>query len=290
MNFIKDHQKEYPVEKMCKVLKTSRQSYYRSRNYIPSTRDNENRALLFEIRRIHEQSKASYGSPRITSELKVRGFDVSRPRVARLMKQAGIRAVHAKKFVVTTDSKHNYPVVDNKLNRNFSTDARAEAWVSDITYIRTMKGWLYLTVILDLFDRKVIGWSQSSDMTAQSTSIAAWKMAVKNRPPSKKLLFHSDRGIQYACHDFTELLDSYACVERSMSRKGNCWDNAVAESFFKTIKTELIYQNRYESKENAAISIFEWIETWYNRNRRHSTLGNLTILEYENFSKLKNVA
>ncbi len=291
MNFIKDHQKEYPVEKMCKFLKISRQSYYRSRNYIPSNRDSENRAVLFEIRRIRENKNAtSYGSPRITKELKSRGFIVSRPRVARLMKRAGIRALHVKKFVVTTDSKHTYPVVDNILDRNFTVEQKGQVWVSDITYIRTAKGWLYLTVILDLFDRKVIGWSQSSDMTAENTSIAAWKMAVKNRLPSQKLLFHSDRGIQYACYAFTNLLDSYTCVERSMSRKGNCWDNAVAESFFKTIKTELIYQTRYESKENAAISIFEWIETWYNRNRRHSALGNFTILEFEDFNKLKNVA
>ena len=291
MNFIKDHQKEYPVEKMCKFLEISRPSYYRSRNYIPSSRDNENRAVLSEIRRIRENKNAtSYGSPRITKELKSRGFIVSRPRVARLMKQAGIRAVHVKKFVVTTDSKHTYPVVDNKLDRNFTAEQIGQAWVSDITYIRTAKGWLYLTVILDLFDRKVIGWSQSSDMTAENTSIAAWKMAVKNRFPSEKLLFHSDRGIQYACQAFTNLLGSYTCVERSMSRKGTCWDNAVAESFFKTIKTELVYQTRYETKENAAISIFEWIETWYNRNRRHSALGNLTILEFENFNKMKNVA
>lgn len=290
MKFIKDHQKEYPVEKMCKVFKISRQSYYRCRNYIPSDRNNENRMLLAEIRKIHQQSKACYGSPRITDELKARGLDVSRPRVARLMKQHGIRSIHAKKFVVTTDSKHKYPVVENKLDRNFSAEGKGEAWVSDITYIRTKKGWLYLTVIVDLFDRKVVGWSQSSSLSAESTSIAAWKMAVNNRPPSKNLLFHSDRGIQYACHAFTNLLDSYKFVERSMSRRGNCWDNAVAESFFKTIKTELIYRNRYESKEDAAIAIFEWIETWYNRNRRHSALSNLTIVEFENLKKLKNVA
>lgn len=290
MKFMKDYQKEYPVEKMCKVFKISKQSYYRHRNYIPSTRDGENRALLWEIRKIYEDSKASYGSPRITDELKSRGFNVSRPRVARLMKQSGIRAVHAKKFVVTTDSKHKYPVVENKLDRNFTAEAKGTVWVSDITYIRTMKGWLYLTIILDLFDRKVLGWSLSADMSAENTSIAAWKMAVKNRPPSEKLLFHSDRGIQYACHSFTNLLDSYRCVERSMSRKGNCWDNAVAESFFKTIKTELIYRNRYENRQVAALSVFEWIETWYNRNRRHSALGNLTIVEFENLTKFKTVA
>lgn len=287
---MKDHQKEFSVGKMCKVFKVSKSGFYGACNYIPSNRDNENRLLLFEIRRIHEQSKASYGSPRITDELKSRGFKVSRPRTARLMKKNGIRAVHAKKFVVTTDSKHKYPVVENKLDRNFSAQKMAQAWVSDITYIRTMKGWLYLTVILDLYDRKVIGWSHSTDMSAENTSVAAWRMAINNRPPSEKLIFHSDRGIQYACQVFTDLLGSYKNVERSMSRKGNCWDNAVAESFFKTIKVEHVYRNKYLNTQNASLSIFEWIETWYNRNRRHSALGNLTINEFNKLNQLKNAA
>ena len=287
---MKDHQREFPVGKMCRVFKVSKSGFYGWRNHAPSNRDNENRMLLSEIQRIHGRSKASYGSPRITDELKARGFDVSRPRVARLMKKNGIRAVHAKKFVVTTDSKHKYPVAENRLDRNFTTDAKGKAWVSDITYVRTSEGWLYLTVVLDLFDRKVIGWSQSGDLSAENTSIAAWRMAVGNRPPSKKLTFHSDRGVQYACHDFTRLLDSYNCVERSMSRKGNCWDNAVAESFFKTIKVELVYRNRYPGKKEAALSIFEWIETWYNRDRRHSALGNMTIKELENLKQFKKAA
>ena len=287
---MKDYQREYPVEKMCKAFKISKQSYYRSRNYVFSQRNSENRALLCEIRRIHEFSKASYGSPRITDELKARGFKISRQRVARLMNREGIRAVHKKKFVVTTDSKHTYPIVENKLNRNFTMDSPAQAWVSDITYIKTLKGWLYLTAILDLFDRKVIGWSLSTDMTAKNTSVKAWKMAVANRPLSGKLIFHSDRGIQYASNEFTSLLDSYPTVKRSMSRKGNCWDNAVAESFFKTLKTELVYRNRYLNREIAALSIFEWMETWYNKHRRHSALGNMTILEFEKQHNLKNVA
>lgn len=287
---MKDHQKEFPVGKMCKVFKVSKSRYYEWRNYMPSKRDHENRALLFEIGRIHEQSKATYGSPRITNELRSRGFKVSRPRVARLMKQSRIRAVHAKKFVVTTDSKHTYPVMDNKLGRNFYASHQGQTWVSDITYIRTVKGWLYLTVILDLFDRKIIGWSQSKDLTAKNTSVAAWKMAVKNRTPGEKLLFHSDRGVQYACHEFASLLGSYRGVERSMSRKGNCWDNAVAESFFKTLKVELIYRHRFINEQDAALSVFEWIETWYNRNRRHSALGYLTIKEFEKLNQLKKVA
>ena len=275
---------------MCKVFKISRSGFYARQRWLPSNHHNENRMLLSEIRRIHAESRASYGSPRITDELNARGFKVSRPRVARLMKQSRIRAVHAKKFVVTTDSTHKYPVVENKLDRNFTPEDKGQSWVSDITYIRTLKGWLYLTIIMDLFDRKVIGWSLSSDLTARNTAIAAWKMAVKNRPIIHALVFHSDRGVQYACHDFAELLDSYNWVDRSMSRKGNCWDNAVAESFFKTLKVELVYRTRYTTKEQAALSVFEWIETWYNKHRRHSALGNLTITEFENLMQIKNVA
>ena len=287
---MKDYQKEFPVGKMCKVFKVSKSRFYEWRNNLSSTRDNANRALLFEIKRVHQRSKASYGSPRIADELNANGFKVSRPRVARLMKQNKIRAIHAKKFVVTTDSGHKYPVAENKLDRIFSAKLQGQVWVSDITYINTAKGWLYLTVIIDLFDRKVVGWSLSRDLSAENTSVAAWKMAVKNRTPSSKLLFHSDRGIQYACQEFTNLLTSYKNVERSMSRKGNCWDNAVAESFFKTIKVELIYRNKYLSTNEAALSIFEWIETWYNKNRRHSALKNLTINEFEKMMQFKNVA
>ena len=287
---MRDYQKEYPIGKMCKVFRVSRSGYYQAKSYLPSRRDGENGLLLSEIRRIHQQSKATYGSPRMTEELNTRGYKASRPRVARLMKLHGIRAIHKKRFVVTTDSKHSYPVVENKLDRNFSTNTPAAAWVSDITYIRTAQGWLYLTAILDLYDRKVVGWSLSKDLSTRNTTLKAWKMAVKNRPPSEKLIFHSDRGIQYASADFTRLLDSYSQVERSMSRKGNCWDNAVAESFFKTIKSELVYRTRYTDRRVAALSIFEWIETWYNRHRRHSALGNLTIVEYGQKMNLKNAA
>lgn len=236
-------------------------------------------------------SKATYGSPRITKELNVRGFKASRPRVARIMKQAKLRAVWPRKYVVTTDSKHKYPIVENKLNRDFTAQRKAQIWVSDITYIRTQAGWLYLTIIIDLYDRKVVGWSMSNGLTAGQTVIAAWRMAVKNRPPVKSLMFHSDRGIQYACTAFTNVLDQYKMVVQSMSRKGNCWDNAVAESFFKSIKTELIYRNQYINRKIACVDIFDWIETWYNRNRRHSAIGNLTIKEFHcQLTKIKNAA
>ena len=287
---MKDYRREFPVGMMCKVFKVSRSAFYQSQKFTPSNRDGENQILTSEIMRIHTRSKATYGSPRMTEELNASGFKVSRPRVSRLMKQKNIRAVHAKKFVVTTDSNHKYPVVENKLDRNFTPDDKAMAWVSDITYIRTSQGWLYLTAVIDLYDRKVIGWALSSSLTAGSTTIPAWRMAAKNREITHNLIFHSDRGIQYACTEFRELLETYENVDRSMSRKGNCWDNAVAESFFKTLKVELIYRTRYVKKEDAAIAIFEWIETWYNKNRRHSALENLTMNEFENLNRIKNVA
>ena len=204
--------------------------------------------------------------------LRSEGIIVSRRRVARLMKEQNLRSIIRKKYVVTTDSKHNYPVVENKLNRDFHVDGTGKVWVSDITYIRTSQGWLYLTVIIDLGDRKVVGWSLSRSLKASDTTVPAWIMAVRNRPVTQKLIFHSDRGIQYACNEFKNLLAGYKLVERSMSRKGDCWDNAVAESFFKTLKVEWIYQNKYRTRKQAALSIFEYIETWYNTGRIHTTL------------------
>ena len=285
-----NHRREFPVGKVCKVFKLSRSSFYDWCRLRPSNRDRENRMILIEIQRIHQRCRASYGSPRMTEELLARGFRVSRPRVARLMKNNGIRAVRKKRFVVTTDATHNYATAPNRLARKFMATSKGQVWVSDITYIRTGRGWLYLTVIIDLFDRKVIGWALSSSLKAKHTSIAAWNMAVERRPPNGKLIFHSDRGIQYACREFTELLNCYAKVERSMSRKGNCWDNAVAESFFKSLKVENVYQKRYKTRAQAARDIFEWIETWYNRKRRHKAIGNRTIAELELISNLKNVA
>lgn len=280
---------EFPIEKMCKVLGVSRSGYYEHQRSEEAPRHKENRSLLMTIQKIHEESKARYGSPRITAELHNKGYNVSRPRVARLMRTSGIRAVYARKFIATTDSKHNFATVDNVLNRSFEASRPAEKWVSDITYIRTGSGWLYLTVVLDLYDRKVVGWSMSSNMTAADTSIAAWRMAVKNRTPGDGLIFHSDRGIQYACNEFSSLLNNRKII-RSMSRKGNCWDNAVAESFFKTLKVELVYQCRFNNHQAAETQIFAWIEGWYNRNRRHSTLGNITIQEFNETNRLQNVA
>jgi len=266
---------------MCKVFKISKSSYYWWLKSGPSRRWVENEQLLVKIKEVFDASQKSYGSPRITEELISLGFVVSRPRTARIMKAAGIRAKRKRKFVVTTDSRHNYPVVPNLLDREFSATRPGQVWVSDITYVRTSKGWLYLTVIIDLFDRKVVGWAMSKGLSAEETTIAAWRMAIKNRPVVDNLIFHSDRGIQYACSAFSNVLDANKWVCRSMSRKGNCWDNAVAESFFKTIKVEFVYENRFADQNDAKISLFNWIETWYNRKRRHSALGYKTMEEFE---------
>jgi len=276
---------------MCEVFDISPSSYFQWQKAGPSDRWKRNEDLLIAIMDIFETSKGSYGSPRMTKELRALGKNASRPLVARLMKAAGIQARRRKKFIATTDSKHNYPIAPNVLDRKFSATRPGEVWVSDITYVRTYKGWLYLTVIIDLFDRKVVGWALSKGLTAAETILAAWFMAITNRPVTEALIFHSDRGVQYACDDFARLLKSNKLITRSMSRKGNCWDNAVAESFFKSIKVEWIYSNSYENQDQAALSIFEWIESWYNRRRRHSALGYKTIEEFEIInSNCKNAA
>jgi transposase InsO family protein len=200
----------------------------------------------------------------------------------RSMRKANIRSIIHRRFrVCTTDSNHNYPVAKNLLNRNFTPKNIGKAWVSDLTYIRTTQGWLYLTVIIDLADRKVVGWSLSTTMKTSYTVIPAWKMAITNRPITTNLIFHSDRGVQYACCEFRDLLKAQPLVIQSMSRKANCWDNAVAESFFRTLKSELIHQMEVKSIAMTKIEIFEFIEIWYNKKRIHASLGYLTPNEYE---------
>jgi len=266
---------------MCKALRVYRSSYYYWLKRKPNRRDIENKGLSDNIRKIYEKSKKTYGSPRITIALRNQGIIVSRQRVARLMKKMNLQSITRKKFVVTTDSKHNYPVVENKLNRDFHVNGTGEVWVSDLTYVKTSEGWLYLTAIIDLGDRKIVGWSLSKSLKASDTTVQAWRKAVNNRPVTHKLIFHSDRGVQYACNEFKNLLAGYKLVERSMSRKGDCWDNAVAESFFKTLKVECIYQNKYKTREQAALSIFEYIETWYNTGRIHSIL-KMSMTDFNN--------
>ena len=278
---------------MCKVFKVSRSGYYSWIKRKPSKWDIENQKILEQIRQIHQESKQIYGSPKITEELRDRKVKVSRPRVARLMKKAQIRSKTVKKFKATTDSKHRYPIVENKLNRNFKVDEIGKVWVSDITYIWTQQGWLYLTIIMDLADRKIIGWSLSHSLKATQTVIPAWKMAITNRAIIDQLIFHSDRGVQYASNALAHLLETHPKVSRSMSRKGDCWDNAVAENFFKLIKSEMVYHFKFRTRDQAKMAVFEYIEIWYNRKRKHSALGYVSPEEFEiqllNLNKLLNI-
>jgi transposase InsO family protein len=262
-------------------MKVSESGFYNWKDRVPSARARRGSYLQEQVKRVHERSRKRYGSPRITAQLNSEGIKVSQPTVAKLMRVQRIRSIVRKKFKVTTQSSHHYPVVENKLSRNFNPEKMNHTWVSDLTYIHTAAGWIYLTTVIDLFDRKVIGWSLSETMKTSETSIAAFRMAVMNRKPiaDQQLTFHSDRGIQFACDEFVNEMKNYN-IERSMSRKGDCWDNAVAESFFKTLKTELIYQEKYESKFQAKLAVFEYIEGWYNRHRRHKHLNNLTIEEF----------
>ncbi len=279
---MKAQQFNFAIEKMCKVFKVSRSGYYNWLNRKSSPRALENQSAKEMIKAIYNGSKGRYGSPKITEELKVRGIKLSRPRVARLMRSEGIRSIVHRKFrVVTTDSNHDYKVSDNLVNRNFKVFEPGKVWVSDITYIRTDQGWLYLTIIMDLFDRKIIGWSLSKTLKAKDTVINAWKMALINRPIKNRLIFHSDRGVQYACTEFRNELKSQP-VDQSMSRKADCWDNAVAESFFKILKSELVCHRHFTSRQQAKVEVFEFIEIWYNRKRIHQQLGYLTPESFGN--------
>lgn len=273
---------KFPVEAMCKVLKVSKSGYYFWLRSGPSKLWIENQKISSLIKTIFDVSFQSYGAPRIKSELEAIGYKVSKPRVARIMRANYLFAKRKRRFKTTTESSHNYPIAPNLLNQCFDVKQKNQVWVSDITYIQTKQGWLYLTVIIDLFNRKVVGWSLSEDLTADNTIVRAWNMAIKNTTLLEPLVFHSDRGIQYASQKFTSIIKNYdGLVKQSMSRKGNCWDNAVAESFFKSLKVEWVYRHNYKRKSEAELSIFQWIETWYNNKRRHSFLGNKTIKEFE---------
>jgi putative transposase len=265
---------------MCRVLNVSSSCFYRWLARPAGTRSKRGRLLVEKIREIHKSSGYVYGSPRVTAELHKKGESVSRPYVAKLMKNNGIRSKIKKKYRITTDSNHSYRIAGNLLNRDFSAGRLSEKWVGDITYVDTAKGWLYLTTVIDLADRKVVGWSSSTDMTAQNTSLAALKMALKNRGAKHGLIFHSDRGVQYACDEFKALLKENNIIQ-SMSRKANCWDNAVAESFFKTLKAEMVYHNRFTDQQSARLEIFGYIEGFYNTRRTHSALGYKTPKQME---------
>lgn len=267
---------------MCQLFNVSRGGYYAWLKRPKSRRSRKNEKLKAEIVDIFDGSHRTYGAPRIHADLRSQGFFCGRNRVARLMKQLGIKAKTKRKFKATTDSKHNLPVAPNLLDQNFEAAGPNKVWAADITYIPTREGWLYLAVCIDLYSRMVVGWSMDSRITKQLV-VDAFNMAARNRPGARGLVHHSDRGSQYASQEFQNILHSYEML-CSMSRKGNCYDNAVVESFFHSLKTEWVHHYCYETRQEAKASIFEYIEIFYNRQRRHSQLNYLSPADYEHWA------
>jgi len=279
--FIFDHRGTFRVGRMCKLLNVSRSGYHAWRTRPESHRSRENRSLEAKIRVFHAASHGIYGAPRIHLDLLDDGIQCGKNRVARIMRKAGIRSRSKKKFKATTDSRHNFPVAPNLLNQNFTAEAPDRVWAGDITYIPTDEGWLYLSVLMDLYNREVVGWSSASRMTRQ-LAINALQMALGHRNPEKDLLHHSDRGSQYASADYQKILKDRGMI-CSMSRKGNCYDNAVVESFFGRLKSEWVNHNRYRSRSEAIRSLFYYLEIFYNRKRRHSSIDYVTPQGYDTF-------
>ena len=277
--FIEVEKASFPVSMMCRVLEVSRAGFYAWLSRPEAARAREDQRLAVEIASIHAESRQRYGSPRVHAELLGRGKRTSRKRVARLMRTQGLRARRKRRFRTTTDSGHEFPVAPNVLKRRFEVRAPNTAWVTDITYIWTLEGWLYLVVILDLFSRRVVGWSLSERIT-RKLALDALTMALARRQPPRGLIHHSDRGSQYASGDYRRALTANGIV-CSMSRRGDCWDNAVAESFFSTIKVELVYENDWATRQEARAAVFEYLEVFYNGARRHSSLGYLSPVAFE---------
>jgi transposase InsO family protein len=277
--FIKEQQGQHRVSVLCRVLQVGRGGYYAWRKRQPSPRQKANRALTQQIKAVFEASGQTYGSPRIFDELKEAGVACSEKRIAVLMRLAELKAVLPKRFMLTTDSNHSLPVADNLLDRHFEAEAPDQKWTCDLTYVWTGEGWLYLAVVLDLFSRRVVGWSMAQTLE-RGLVLSALEMARSGRQPAAGLLVHSDRGSQYASLDYQQALSAAGMV-CSMSRRGNCFDNAVTESFFATLKKELVYRSRFATREQARSAIFSWIAAWYNRKRRHTSLGSLSPEVFE---------
>ena len=269
-------------------MRISRSGYYAWLKRDKSLRERENERLVSLVKAAHKKSKGTYGARRIAVEVEAHGSSCGRTRAGTLMKLAGVAAKQKKKFKATTDSKHNLPIAPNLLNRQFEVQEPDKVYVSDITYIWTREGWLYLAVILDLFSRQVVGWSLNNRMS-KKLIMDALLMAIWRRRPVLGLIFHSDRGSQYCSHAFQKMLKTHGMVS-SMSRKGNCWDNAVAESFFGSLKTERVFSSNYTTREEARRDIIDYIEMFYNSNRRHSYLGYLSPKEFEELWLLKKAA
>ena len=267
------------------MFRVSRSGYYQWLRRGQSIRQKRDQILKEQIQKIYHEGRGYYGSPRIHRQLLKKGYCCGKKRVERLMKETGIRAKQKRKYKATTDSNHSFPVAKNHLQRNFTAYGPNQYWVTDITYIYTQEGWLYLAAIMDLYSRRIVGWAMEKRLT-QDLVIKALQMAVQRRRPRRGLLLHSDRGSQYASYQYQRLL-WYHGITCSMSRKGNCWDNAVMESFFHTLKVELVYQCVFQTRAQARRTIFEYIEVFYNRIRIHSAIGYNSPEEYE---KQRNVA
>ena len=281
--FIADHDQEYPVTLMCRVLGVVRSGYYRWCKAPLGKRKMADMILSMHIKDIFKQSRETYGSYRIHAELVDEGIRCGRKRVARLVRENNLEPKAVRRFkVMTTDSNHKLPVAANVLNQNFTAEGPDQVWLTDITYVSTTEGWLYLAAVMDLYSRRIVGWAMSDSLQRQLV-IDALQMAITARQPLPGLLHHSDRGSQYASDDYQLLLTRSQMVG-SMSRKGNCYDNAPMESFFGTFKTELTFHRNYATRNEARLDIFEYIEIFYNRYRRHSALGYKSPANYEALS------
>jgi putative transposase len=278
--FIATHLEEFPVYLMCKVLSVSRSGFYAWNRRSPSSQELRRQQLSDLIHKAHQASRCTYGSPRVHRELTAQGVPCAENTVAKLMRQQGIRSKAQRRFTPkTTDSRHANPIAQNTLDRNFQVEQPNEVWAADITYIATAQGWLYLAIVMDLCTRRIVGWATADHLRAELAT-AALRMALSHTNPFPGVLHHSDRGTQYASQEYRELMAKHN-LEASMSGVGNCYDNAVVESFFSTLKRELVYHANYQTREEARQSLFEYMEVFYNRQRRHSTLGYRSPLEFE---------
>jgi putative transposase len=278
--FIEEHLSAFPTAAACEALDVSRSGFYDWQVRDPSARETRREELAAKIQTIYEDNHKVYGSPRIFKALKAEGETIAEKTVAKIMQEEEIRPKSKKKFVpCTTDSRHAQPVADNILDRQFGAELPNQKWAADITYIPTDEGWLYLAGVIDLCSRKIVGWSMADHMRSELVEDAL-EMAIARRRPGEGLLHHSDRGVQYASEDYQHLLQSHD-MTCSMSGKGNCWDNATMESFWSTLKAELVNHERYETREEARQSIFEYIEVFYNRKRLHSSLNYMSPEAFE---------
>jgi putative transposase len=286
--YITSVKKAYPISALCHAMKVSRSGYYNWENRRETDRWKERKRLIPMVKEIHSQSKGSYGTRRISEELRLRGIHCGRDKARTLMKLSAVTARQSIKFKVTTDSKHNFPIAPNLLDRNFEASKPNKAWVSDITYLWTTEGWLYLAVIIDLYSRLVIGWSLNNRID-KCLIKDALRMAIWRRRPESDLIFHTDRGSQYCSDEIQEMLKTNRMIS-SMSRKGNCWDNAVSESFFGSLKTERVYGSQYQTREETRREVVDYIEMFYNSRRLHSYLGYLSPKAFEEKGRLNEAA